>query len=107
MLVTLCISVVLLACREPAQKKPASHVPAEVLIKFKPDVPEDSIKAYTAKLGLEKVREISAINVRVYRITSQRSVEQVVRDCQSSPHVEYAEPNIKYRIPEKNQGGTE
>ncbi len=101
------IMVLLPACREPAQKKiedrsPAE--PAEVLIKFKAGTPEDSIQVFAARLGLEKVRELSAIGVNVYRTTSRVSVKQVIDASKISSHlIEYAEPNIKYRIPEKDQ----
>ncbi len=107
LLLALGMITVLLACREPAQKKPDSRAPAEpaeVLIKFKAGTPEDSIRTLTARLGLEKVRELNAIGVSVYRTTPRVAVEQVLSACKTDSHlVEYAEPNIKYRIPEKNQ----
>jgi thermitase len=89
-------------CRESAHQKSERYAPAEVLIKFKVGVAADSIQSLTTRLGLEKVQDIEPLGVRVYRITSRRSVEEVVRACQNNPHVEYAEPNFKYRIPEKN-----
>lgn len=101
------IAVLLSACREPAQKKSDDRSlaePGEVLIKFKTGIPEDSIQALTARLGLEKVRELSAIGVKVYRTTSRVSVKQVIDASKINSHlIEYAEPNIKYRIPEKDQ----
>jgi hypothetical protein len=107
LLLAIGLVMALSACREPAQKKIDSRSPAEpaeVLIKFKAGVPDDSIRALTARLGLEKTRELSAIGVRVYRTTSRLSVEQVLNACKIDSHlIEYAEPNIKYRIPEKNQ----
>jgi hypothetical protein len=107
MLLLLGVTIMLSACGEPAQKKTDSRSPAEpaeVLIKFKTGIPEDSIRTLTARLGLEKTRELSAIGVRVYRTTSRVSVAQVLSACKSDSHlIEYAEPNIKYRIPEKNQ----
>lgn len=75
---------------------------SEILIKFKAGTPQDSIQALTAKLGLEKVREISAIGVHVYRPAARASVQETLREAQASPHVEYAEPNTEYKIPEKN-----
>ncbi len=107
LLVLLGVAVLLAACREPAQKKiddrsPAE--PAEVLIKFKAGIPEDSIRALTARLGLVKVRELSAIGVNVYRTSPRISVQQVIDASKINSHlVEYAEPNIKYRVPEKKQ----
>jgi hypothetical protein len=99
------VVVISYACnREPMQKKPNLSAPAssEVLIKFKSDVPEDSIRAIATRLGLEQIRELPDIGVRVFRTTSRFSAEQVLRTCQSSPHIEYAEPNSKVQIPEKN-----
>lgn len=101
------IAVLLPACREPAQRKSDDRslaAPGEVLIKFKAGTPDDSIRALTARLGLEKVRELSAIGVIVYRTTSRVSVKQVIDASKINSHlVEYAEPNIKYRIPEKDR----
>jgi hypothetical protein len=90
--------------KEPMQKKPPQIVPAatEVLIKFKPGVPEDSVRALATTLGLEQVRELREIGVRVFRTTSRVSVEQVLRASKSSALIEYAEPNSTVKIPEKN-----
>jgi len=94
-----------LACsKEPVQKKPAFTAPVtnEVLIKFKPGVPEDSVRALAARLGLEHVRDLRDIGVRVFRTTSRLTVEQVLRACKADTCIEYAEPNSTVKIPEKN-----
>jgi len=103
MLAILGAAVLLSVCsKEPVQKK-STPAPTEVLIKFKPGVPEDSVKALAARLGLEEVGELGEIGVRIFRATSSRvSIEQALRACQLSPHIEYAEPNIKVQIPEKD-----
>jgi hypothetical protein len=101
LLLMMCLSTILLSCRQASQKAPASRAPAEILIKFKAEVPADSVQALTARLGLEKVRDIGALRISVYRVTSQSSAEQIIKDCQGSPLVEYAEPNREYRIPEQ------
>jgi len=94
-----------LACsKEPMQKKPTLTAPIanEVLIKFKPGVPEDSVRALATRLGLEHVRDLRDIGVRVFRTTSRFTTEQVLRACQSDACIEYAEPNSTVKIPEKN-----
>jgi hypothetical protein len=99
------LAVTLCACnREPMQKKPdlTASDSNEVLIKFKPGVPEDSVQAVAAKLGLEQIRELPEIGVRVFRTTSRVSAQEVLKSCQRNPHIEYAEPNTKVKIPEKN-----
>lgn len=102
-LVFLGVIIALLTCGEPAQKKTAGQAPEEILIKFKPHVADDSIQTLMSRLGLEKVRELGEIGVKVYRSTSRLPFEQVLRECQTNPHIEYAEPNFRYRIPEKNR----
>jgi len=96
---------ILAACnREPAQKQPSMKTPLsnEVLIKFKPGVPEDSVRAFASRLGLEHIRDLREIGVRVFRTTSRFTAEQVLSACQSDACVEYAEPNSTVKIPEKN-----
>jgi hypothetical protein len=103
MLAILGAAALLSVCsKEPVQKKTNSTIPAEVLIKFKPGVPEDSVKALANRLGLEQVGELGEIGVRIFRASSRVSIEQVLRGCKSSPHIEYAEPNSKVQIPEKD-----
>ncbi|MDZ7363588.1 MAG: hypothetical protein ONB46_23145 [candidate division KSB1 bacterium] len=104
MLAILGAAALLSVCsKEPVQKKTNSTAPTEVLIKFKPGVPEDSVKALANRLGLEQVGELSEIGVRIFRANSPGvSIEQALRSCQSSPHIEYAEPNSKVQIPEKD-----
>jgi len=94
-----------LACsKEPMQKKPTLTAPVagEVLIKFKPGVPEDSVRALTARLGLEHIRDLRDIGVRVFRTTSRFTTAQVLSACRSEVCIEYAEPNSTVKIPEKN-----
>lgn len=101
-LMAVILSAAWLGCGEAVQKKStAPAAPTEVMIKFKSGIPEDSVQALAAKLGLEQVRELPEIGVRVFRTTSRVSVEQVLRSCQSSSQIEYAEPNSTVKIPEK------
>lgn len=99
------VASILFAChREPAQKPPAVSTPGstEVLIKFKPGVSADSVQALTTRLGLEHVRDLQAIGVRVYRTSPRISVAQVLRACQADARVEYIEPNSTVKIPEQD-----
>ncbi|MCG3156996.1 MAG: hypothetical protein DKINENOH_03627 [bacterium] len=87
--------------REATTANTAAARPPEVLIKFKPAALADSVQAFTAALGLEQVRDLPAIGVRVYRLPAGQSLDQVLEKCRAHPQVEYAEPNLEYRIPEK------
>lgn len=69
----------------------------EVLVKFKPDTGEDQIKAMASEIGMLQVKEIKALNIRVFKITSQKSLEEVIKHCERESFVEYAEPNQTYQ----------
>ncbi len=72
-------------------------VPQEILVKFKAGVEESRVKALASEVGLEQIKTIPELNLRVFKITSQKSLEEVIAACQKQPFVEYAEPNQKYR----------
>ena len=72
-------------------------MPQEILIKFKPGVNAAQIKAMEAEFGLQPIKELPALNVRVYRITSAKTVKEVIENCGKHAFVEYAEPNYTYK----------
>ena len=69
----------------------------EILVKFKPGVDETQVKALEAEIGLEQVKTIPVLNLRVFKITSQKSLQEAIAACQKMSFVEYAEPNQQYR----------
>ncbi len=79
------------------EKQTPESAANEVLIKFKSDVQEDQIKAMAAEIGMVQIKKIPQLNLRVFRITSRKSVEEVIKHCQEEPFVEYAEPNQTYK----------
>jgi len=85
------------------QPRDAAQVAAaqEILVKFKASVSEDSASAFTAGMGLQKLRELRGIGVRVYRVPAGKTAQEMIKQLQADPKVEYAEPNLEYRIPEK------
>ncbi len=85
------------------QPREATQVAAatEILVKFKAPLSEDSASVFTAAFGLQKVRDLRGIGVRVYRVPAGKTAQEVIKQLQADPKVEYAEPNLEYRIPEK------
>ena len=71
------------------------------MVKFKTSVSEDSASVFAQGLGLQKVRDLRGINVRVYRVPAGKTAQEVIKQLQADPKVQYAEPNLEYRIPEK------
>lgn len=85
----------------PKQASAERAVPNEVLVKFKPEAKETQIKSMASEVGMEQVKFIKELNLRVFKITSGKSVKEVIEHCQKEPYVEYAEPNLKYKTMKK------
>ena len=90
-------SVAISQDKKPAPPKSAPIVEKEILVKFKPAAKPAQIKALESELGLQPIKEIPAISVRVYKITSTKSVKEVIERCGKQSLVEYAEPNQIYK----------
>ena len=69
----------------------------EILVKFKAGVEDSQVKAMQSEIGLEQIKTIPELNLRVFKITSQKSLQEVIQACQKMSFVEYAEPNQQYR----------
>ena len=74
-----------------------SFVAGEVLVKFKPSVPQERIDAILKESGTELITLIKGIGVHHVRIVSKESVETVVKRLSAFQEVEYAEPNLLSR----------
>lgn len=83
------------------QKQTAESGANEVLIKFKSDAQEGQIKSMASEVGMKQVKVIKELNMRVFKITSGKNVEEVIEHCKKEPFVEYAEPNLKYKTMKK------
>jgi hypothetical protein len=73
-----------------------------VLVKFISGVKEAQINVLEYDVGLQQINEIPELNVRVFKITSSKSVKKVVDACEKMPYVEYAEPNYEYKALKNN-----
>lgn len=92
------LAIALLApvsCGKPGK---AEYAPNEVLIKFKENTSSATIDALSEEIGLKEVKEIPRIRVKVYEITSDMTVDQVIEKYKDDPHIEYIEPNYEYKI---------
>ncbi len=69
----------------------------KVLIKFNEDVSSEQISSLTKELGLVKVKTFAEINVQVFRISSDYSVEEIIKFCSNASIVKYAEPTAEVR----------
>lgn len=69
----------------------------DVLIKFNEDVSLEQVSSLTKELGLIKVKTFDEINVQVFKISSDYSVEEVIKLCSNASIVKYAEPTAEVR----------
>jgi hypothetical protein len=80
-----------------SEEHTTESVAQEVIVKFKSGTGEEQIKAMSSDIGMLQVKEIKALILRVFKITSQKRLEEVIKHCESESFVEYAEPNQTYR----------
>ncbi|MFQ5863678.1 MAG: S8 family peptidase [bacterium] len=69
----------------------------EVLIKFRAHAQNSQIDSLSRTLGLTKIKSFKEINVDVFKISSDYSVNEIVTICSNLPFIEYAEPTAEYR----------
>ncbi|MFQ5677407.1 MAG: hypothetical protein ACE5G1_16075 [bacterium] len=69
----------------------------EILAKLKAGAEDSQVKAMQSEIGLKQIKTIPELNLRVFKITSQKSLQEVIQACQRMSFVEYAEPNQQYR----------
>lgn len=69
----------------------------EVLIKFKPKVEESRVTAMSKEMGMQEIKKIEALNIRVFKVTSGKTAQEIIEHCGKEPFVEYAEVNRTYK----------
>ena len=65
----------------------------DFLVKFNPDISLDAIREFNRNLGVEELEYIAATGVFRLKVLTGYSVLQMVQLYETSPIVEYAEPN--------------
>ncbi len=74
------------------------YAPDRILVKFKPIVSDQSIKAAVQLTNSQIIKNISRSNIFLIRIPPESSVGEMVFTYQQNPDVEYAEPDYRTRI---------
>lgn len=81
----------------PSAEKP--YVEGEMLVKFKPGVTPEQIRAFNARMNTVVVDEIKGLGVYRLVIPVGTDVRDMVARYQASGLVAFAEPNRKVSIP--------
>lgn len=69
----------------------------EILVKFKPGTKPEQIEAMALHMGLQYVKSIPQLRLRVYKIAAGKNAEEVIAACKKHEYVEYAEKNQEYK----------
>jgi thermitase len=78
---------------QPFHIKCPSYAAHEVLVKFKPFLSEQMIKATIAAYRSQKLKKISHLDVYQIQIPENASVKEMIYALKQNPYVMYAEPN--------------
>jgi subtilisin family serine protease len=76
---------------------PLLYVPGEVLVKWKGNASNDSVRSLKYSMGLRVKKGLHTIGVQHLRIPSSTLIEEVLAKLRENPLVEYAEPNYIIR----------
>ncbi len=70
------------------------YVPDELIVKFKPGIPEDAIRGLLQAHEASEKFKSSVAKFRALKIPKGRTVPELIEIFKASPLVEYAEPNF-------------
>ncbi|HEA64852.1 MAG TPA: peptidase S8 [Candidatus Aminicenantes bacterium] len=77
----------------PFRYEGPQYAPDEVLVKFKPTLSDQTIKATIAAYQAKKLKRIPRIDVYKIQIQKNTNLEETLYALRRNPDVEYAEPN--------------
>ncbi|MBI3811942.1 MAG: S8 family serine peptidase [Nitrospirae bacterium] len=77
----------------PAAASPTSYVPGEILVKFKPGTPDETIERFADRMKTTVKRKSDLTGVQRLSLPADLSVEEALSAYQNHPDVLYAEPN--------------
>jgi len=83
---------------QPFRYEGPQYAPDEILVKFKPTLSEQTIKATIAAYQSKKLKRISRIDVYKIKIQKSTTLEETLYALRRNPDVEYAEPNYIVHI---------
>jgi len=78
---------------DPKTNRKVSVVADEFLVKFKPEVQEETINKINKKLGVEIKKKLGIRNIYCLKVPPSRTINEMVKKYKEEPDVEFAEPN--------------
>jgi subtilisin family serine protease len=83
---------------KPDGKEKDKHKKGELIIKFKPGVPEEVKDRIHLKHKSKKLKKFPSINIDHVKLEESLSVEEAIALYLTNPEVEYVEPNLLFEI---------
>lgn len=87
-----------LRVKQPEEITFPAYVENEIIVKFKPEIPEERIERLNKEHGVTIFRTSKFKKFRTLKIPEGRGVYEMVEIYSRSPLVEYAEPNFIYCV---------
>ncbi|OHD64757.1 MAG: hypothetical protein A2176_10535 [Spirochaetes bacterium RBG_13_51_14] len=78
--------------------KPKNYVEGEILVKFRDRAGVNTAEVTIRKMGDFKIKSLNRNRASLVRLDRDRAVEEAVKEYNSDPAVEYAQPNYIYKI---------
>jgi len=78
---------------QPYRSKGIRYAPDQILVKFKPSVSEQTIKATIAAYQTKKIKRIIRADIYQLQIQKGENVEDTLYAMSKNPDIEYAKPN--------------
>ena len=78
---------------DPKTNRKVSVVADEFLVKFKPEVEEETINKINRKLGVEIKKKLGIRNIYCLKVPPSKTINEMVKKYKEEPDVEFAEPN--------------
>jgi hypothetical protein len=96
-LITMFFTLQIFSCKQ----NQSEYNSKEILIKFKTNINPAEIDSLVKEIGLEKIKDIPRIEVTLYKILSELSVDEIIKKYGTNPHIEFIEPNYSYKTDKK------
>lgn len=75
-----------------------NYVPGELLVRFRQETPQSTVKALHSSLGVTEAKHIKPLRIRRVKLPAGISVQAAIDHYKKDPNVDYAEPNYIIRF---------
>ena len=81
----------------PPQQHRQAVTTDRIIVKFEAGTSQAAIDSLASDLGLQKVKDIPELFIKIYKLPPGMKIERAIEMCQKNQHVRYAEPDYQVR----------